>query len=512
MLLGTDVRSAIQHPKRILLDTDFRSAIQRTKWILFVSLLVQLCFCVTQVGYFHADQHFQIIEFSSWQLHTPSGATSVWELKSQIRPTIQVYLFSAFTELCQLLGIGDAYAQLTILRIIFGLLGLILFNILGISCFKTNRKVLYPVLLLINFSWILPYTRTLFSSEMVSALLFFIALLLYEIKRENKIYLFVVGLLFAVAFFLRFQMLFGMIGFGLWLLLIEKKYNYIAPLVLGFLVGVGINIFLDYNFYHEFVFTPYSYYHVNITEGKAAEFGTSSFMYYVVMLLIVIGTPLFSVFLFLCALSGMVKQYRQPLVFIILFFVLGHCLVAHKEERFLFPILNVLPILAAWGLEPFIAYYSRARGGIRALINVPLYFSILLTMATLLALALHPISQTIEFSRKLTDKFKDETPTVYCYVRTPFETVSGLPLTFYRRNTPNIRLVKFQEIDSVRHIKNMWLTTTYNDAKGKTALLDSLGFKPQLYSSAQLWGINQFLESQKINTINDVWVLYKREL
>ncbi|MBD2755758.1 glycosyltransferase family protein [Spirosoma validum] len=484
----------------------------RLRWLLLVALLVQLVFCITQVGFLHPDQHFQLIEFSSWQLGEPSGATHVWELNSHIRPTLQVYLFSAFTEVCRFCHVDDAYTQLIVLRLLFGLLGFTLFNALGIYYFKTDKRLLFLVLLLINFSWTLPYVRTLFSSEIASSIVFFGAIWLYELKKEKFLYVALTGFLFSLAFYFRFQIAFGLVGFGLWLLFIDRKYNTLFPLAVGFFMGMGLNLFLDFHFYHQLVFTPYDYYRVNITEGKAAEFGTSSFMNYVLLLALVIGTPPLSLFLFYYSLKGALNQYKQPLVFAVVFFIIGHCLVGHKEERFMFPVLNVLPILAGWGLPAFLIYYRQAKKGIRNFLNGILYFSLLLTVIVLVLLPFNPYSQTVEFSRKLTNTFQQSPSTIYCLSRTPFETQSGLPLTFYRRNAPAIDLTKIHNADSTRYFpKNAWLATTYNDAKDNLPLLDSLGFKPQFYSSATLWTVNEFLHSKKVNTIEDIWVLYRKE-
>ena len=482
----------------------------RIRWLLLFALLIQLLFCITQIGFLHPDQHFQLIEFSSWQLGKPSGATSVWELTSQIRPTFQVYLFSGFVELCTFLHIDNAYTQLLILRIIFGLLGFALFNRLAFHYFKNDRQLLFLVLLLLNFSWTMPYVCTLFSSEMASSIVFFGAILLYERKREETVYLILTGFLFCLAFYLRFQIAFGLVGFGLWMLLIEKKYTRLLPMILGFGIGLGLNMALDYYFYHQLVFTPYSYYRVNITEGKAAEFGTSSFLFYIVMLTLVIGTPPLSLFLFYYSLKAALKQYRQPLVFAVVFFVVGHSFVGHKEERFLFPVLNVLPIIAGWGLMSFINYYrthKKAQGFLKGI----LYTSVTLTAVTLGFFIINPYSQSIEFSRKLTNEFTQSTPLIYCLNRTPFETENHLPLTFYRRSAQNLKLIRISNADSVRYIRNGWLATTYNDAKERLPLIDSLGFKPQFYSSTAFWKINQFLQSKDINTINEIWVLYKKE-
>ncbi|GAB3885047.1 glycosyltransferase family protein [Spirosoma agri] len=482
------------------------------RWLLLISLVIQLVFCITQVGFLHPDQHFQLIEFSSWQLGEPSGATGVWELKSHIRPTVQVYFFSGFIQICRFFHLYDAYAQLVVLRLIFGVLGFVVFNAIGIHYFKSDRRLLVLVLLLINLSWSLPYVRTLFSSEIASSIVFFGAVLLYELKKEKFLYVVLVGFLFSLAFYCRFQIAFSIMGFGVWMLLIERKYARLLPLAIGFAVGIGINLVLDYNFYHQLVITPYDYYRVNIVEGKAAEFGTSSFIWYILMLTLVVGAPPFSLFLFYYSLKGAIKEYRQPIVFAVVFFVLGHCLVAHKEERFLFPIVLVMPIIAGWGLASFIGYYEQATKGIRAVIKGLMNVSIGLNVLILaLFLILNPYYQSIEFSRKLVNKFKGATATIYCIDHTPFETESHLQLMFYRRSAPNIDLVEMHDADSTRQLNNVWLATTYNDAKDKLPLLDSLGFKPQLYSSTPLWHVNEWLQSKDINTINNIWVLYKKE-
>lgn len=484
----------------------------RLQWLLLFSLLLQIIFCITQVGFLHPDQHFQLIEFSSWQLGEPSGATSVWELKSHIRPTLQVYLFSGFIKVCRLFSIYDAFTQLAILRVIFGIIGFFVFNTIGIYYFKFDRKLLFWVLLLLNLSWPIPYIRTLFSSELASSITFFGAVLLYELRKENFLYVLVTGFLFSLAFYFRFQIAFGIVGFGLWLLIIERSYSRLLPMLVGFLIGIGLNLFLDYQFYHQFVFTPYDYFRVNITEGKAAEFGTASFWWYMLMLTLVVGAPPLSIVLFYYSVKGTIQQYRQSIVWAVFFFVLGHSLVGHKEERFMFPVVTIMPIIAGWGLPLFIRFCQQTKRGIHTFLNGIIYFSVGLNILVLaLFLILNPYYQAIEFTRKLVNKFDNSTPTIYCLSRSPFETESGLPLTFYRRNAPNIKLIKFRDADSARYLTNAWLVTTFNDAKKDLPLLDSLGYKPQLYSSEILWNVNKFLLSKESNTINEIWVLYRKD-
>jgi phosphatidylinositol glycan class B len=275
--------------------------------LLLSAVIIQILTCVTAIGFYHPDQHFQIIEYSSFQLKNQSAATQVWELGAHIRPTLQVYLFSAYYLICKSLGIGDPYTQLTILRIFLGLTTLAIYNAMCIYYFKTfPRKILYIVLLILNFSWLLPYTRTLYSSEMLSSLFFFGAIFLYDVAKNKAGGIAVpllTGFLFCLSFYFRFQMGFAIMGFVLWKLLFERSKD-ILPLVAGFLIGVLLNTSLDYWFYHEWVITPYSYYYENITKGKAAEMGTASFLIYIGVLVALVTTPPLSLILLYSGVKG----------------------------------------------------------------------------------------------------------------------------------------------------------------------------------------------------------------
>ncbi len=132
-------------------------------------------------------------------------------------------------------------------------------------------------------------------------------------------------------------------------------------------------------------------------------------------------------------------------------------------------------------------------------------------MIILVLFMFNPYSQTVEFSRKLKHDFKNTAITVSCISRTPFETQSNLPMVFYKRNVPNISIEKVSTNDSLRYLKTTYVATTFNQIKNNMPLMDSLGYKPVLYSSGLLWNLNEYLFSKKINTINDIWVLYKKK-
>jgi phosphatidylinositol glycan class B len=489
---------------------------RKLQMILAGGFIIQLVTCITATGFYHPDQHFSIIEFSSWHLGKESGVSYVWEFTHFVRPSLQIYLFSGYYKLCTFLNIDDPYTQLTLLRIVLGLAMFTVFNLLALFYFKNKSpKVLYSVLLILNFSWMLPYTRTLFCSEIVSSLFFFGALYLYEVKKQRPGWWYpaLTGFLLGLAFFFRFQMGFCIVGFGLWLLFIEKRYGHIFPMILGFLLATALNVYMDSRFYGEWIFIPYEYFSANITQGRASQFGTSSFLRYISLLIAVIAAPPFSLILFYYGCKAVIKRFREPIVLAVFLFIFFHCLVGHKEERFLFPVFNALPIVIGFALPDLFDYYSRCKKWIASLIRLALIITIILNTAVLILFAAIPYSQSVHFTSKLKKEFDRRPSTVYYLLRSPFETPGGSPLIFYKRSFNNLDLKKITYADSVRSLlgDNIYLAVTYNDLKQGRPMLDSLGYKPVLYSSKLLWNINEFLASKKINTINDIWVLYKKD-
>ena len=84
---------------------------------------------------------------------------------------------------------------------------------------------LYTLLIIANFSWALPYIRTLFNSETFGGLAYFSAILLYKYFSTRSMTVWkamLVGFVLSLAFFFRFQMGFAMLGLGIWLIFFEK--------------------------------------------------------------------------------------------------------------------------------------------------------------------------------------------------------------------------------------------------------------------------------------------------
>jgi len=487
----------------------------RLQLLLLASVIVQVIMCITAIGIYHPDQHFQLIEFSSAQLHKPFGY--VWEFDAHIRPSLQVYLFSGYRIFCGWLGLRDPFLQMTVLQVIFGLSLFVLFNSLALWYLREgDRRILYWVLFILNFSWWIPYTRTLFSSEMLSSLLFFGAVFWYALKSGQSRWLvpLLTGFLFALSFYARFQTAFAILGFGCWMLFFERRYHTLLPMVAGFIIGTALNIELDHGFYHQWIFTPYTYYKVNIVEGKAAGFGTSPFIVYFTELMgIAFAPPISILLLYFGFRAAILKKLSNPLSLAVLFFIVGHCIVAHKEDRFLFPVLSVLPIFIGWGLPDLIRWYQTRKEGFRKWIKGIAVFSITLNLIVLVLLIFTPYCQALHFASQMRSHFKNESVTIYTVPRSPLETDGHLPFVYYQEGVRNFTWKTVKTADSMRYFsdKAVYFATSYNDIKNNKHLPDSLGYERQFCSSRILWGVNTMLQSMGINTINDVWVLYKKK-
>ncbi|WP_431217037.1 hypothetical protein ACQ86N_22300 [Puia sp. P3] len=499
-----------------MLFGEFRETIRKDKTLrllLLASLIVQVITCITAIGIYHPDQHFQIIEFSSAQLHKPFG--HVWEYDAHIRPTLQVYLFSGYRLFCGWIGISDPFTQMTVLQVVFGLALFVLYNAFALWYFKDgDRRTLYWVVFILNFSWWIPYSRTLFSSEMLSSLLFFWGVWIYITRRPGWLLTLLVGFLFALSFYVRFQTAFAIIGFGCWMLIFEKRYWMVLPMAIGFALGFALNVKLDYDFYHQWVLTPYTYYKVNIIEGTAAHFGTSPFIVYIGELCGIVFAPPISILLLWFAFrAAFVKKLSDPLSLPVLLFIIGHCIVAHKEDRFLFPILSLMPILIGWGMPDMIRWYETRRSGFRKWIKGIAVFSLGLNLLVLVLFFFTPYCQALHFAVQVKREFRGRPVTIYTVPRSPLETDGHLPFVYYQEGVRNFTWNKLSVVDSLRYVGNgaEYITTTYNDVKDRKHLLDSLGYERKICSSPILWGLNTMLQGMGINTINDVWVLYEKK-
>ena len=496
-------------------------------YILSAGFLVQLISSFLTIGAYHPDAHFHIVEYSMYQQGLPSAVPDLWERTENMMPSLKMYMFTAYYKFMNFLNITNRYDILTILRILIGSANLLLFNYIIIrNISKENKTALYAALIILNFSWCFPYVRTSFSAEMIGGVIFFAALLLYDVWNEKQPLNFfkaaLIGLILSMAFYARFQIAFAGLGYIAWLVFFRKEtFKVIAFMAIGFGLGLAVNIGLDSLLYGELAISPWNYYRINIIEGKAASFGTSSVLFYIIELAVILLAPLLSVFLFLLACRGAVKYFRDPYVLSVIVFLIGHSIVGHKEDRFLFPVFGILPLIVGYAMQgyDYKAWFKRQAAVLRVSIWGVLIFSLLLNTFALVMLMVVPYSQGIEFGYRFVKRFKnaEEPVLVYNHRRTPFQSISKNTLYYYQgqlnENVQFITSEGFPEIpDDNPEGRERYICTTYNQLHSDPNNLPlAAKYTPVLYSSKLMWNLNEWLRKKGANTVSEIWIMYRVE-
>lgn len=316
-------------------------------------------------GFHHPDEHYQILEFANyWVGLVPDASGLPWEFAAQIRPWFQPMLHGVAMKFALLINLYNPFTLVYLFRLAYAGLNVWVMWALWIE-FK-KRYQLNPIWFLwISLIWFFPYIHVRTSSENLAGIFLSFAFVLYLRNRS----LFWIGILFGLSFISRFQVALGIFGFGLFLLFKDRKITKQQILLfVGFLLPVGLGFLLDRLGYGNWVFTPYRYFKVNLVDGVAATFNPYPWYQYFIWILQL--NPFVSIPLF----AGCVLYFKRTRIdgtsaFVIAFFVL-HLLITNKEYRFLFPILNLVPFLAAVGLQSLTTVLQSKRNlGLYTVIN-----------------------------------------------------------------------------------------------------------------------------------------------
>ena len=359
-LAAPELESSARRSYRGRLDAWLRTQEGR---LLAFNLVVTLITAWTSVTFFHPDEHFQTVEFVGLKLGFTPEQELPWEYRVGVRPWLQPALYYVLLRPLVALGLQDRFLLAFVLRLCSGLLafGGLLALVRASACWFESEEARRFGLRWLTLAGCVPYLAVRTSSENAAASFFLLgfALLMRELRPDRAAAsplpaarALAGGALLGLAFEARFQVAFMILGLGAWLLGVAR----LRPRSLV-LLGVGISgplvaaLFIDRWGYGEWVFPPWSYARVNLLEGRAAAaYGTQPFFAYLYITLANIFAPLVlltTVGLILCWL----RRPRHVISLVTLPFVLGHSLIAHKEERFMFPVLLLGLVGAVLGYE-----------------------------------------------------------------------------------------------------------------------------------------------------------------
>jgi phosphatidylinositol glycan class B len=260
------------------------------------------------------------------------------------------------------------------------------------------------------------------------------------------------GFLFGFSFFFRYQMGISILGMGLWLLFFRKASMWeLFFLFAAFCSACCINAGIDRWFYGSWVLTPVNYFFVNIIKGVSNEFGVFPWWYYLGQLLINLAPP-FSILILAAIFLSWYKCPKNPLVWISVPFFILHCIIGHKEFRFLFPMLYTLPALLVLGvdsLQPSIIARLKNISEIK-IIKIGFIFFIAIDIFLLLGYSFKPGKETITIYKWIYKEAMRRRPfPLISLAHSPYN-LSDYPINFYR--PPHLDIVQMQSADSLKRL------------------------------------------------------------
>jgi GPI mannosyltransferase 3 len=308
--------------------------------------------------FFFPDEHFQVLEYMAMKLGLTSPANLPWEFGARARPFTQAFLYFLVARPLRALGLTDLFDLMFVLRLVTGVVSLAaLFGFarwIQDTLERADERRAFARML--PFMGFLPYLFVRTSSETAAAAFFTFALVLV-VREARWRRMLAAGLLCGIAFECRYQSAFLTLGLMAWLWFQAKvKPGALAAFAGGGLATVAAAALIDRWGYGEWCFPPWNYFNVNILQGVASKtFGASPFFAYFYL---EPGTifALITALLMIAMVIACLRNPRHVVTWVTVPFFLVHCLMAHKEERFLFPLAILAiswPVLAFAPGRPF---------------------------------------------------------------------------------------------------------------------------------------------------------------
>jgi len=313
--------------------------------LLVAGVLFHILAAWMSTGFFHYDEHFQVLEFAGLKLGFNQPADLTWEYAERIRPSLQPAIAYWVISGLERIGLADAFAQARVLRFLSAALSLMSLLLLvreqlqRIDSRRAARWMLGLSLLL----WFVPFFNVRFSSENWSAAVMILGLVVVMRSADHSLspsHALLTGVLFGLAFLFRYQVALMIVGALGWLVIIRREP--IKPLLLvglGGLAALAFGVLLDRWFYGDWVFTPWNYFNANLIEGKAAMWGTLPWWGYF-KLLVEPPRLLFGVLILVAFFGYFMLFPKSVLTWVSVPFLLVHMAISHKELRFLLPVMN----------------------------------------------------------------------------------------------------------------------------------------------------------------------------
>ncbi|MCC9166718.1 glycosyltransferase family 39 protein [Pontibacter harenae] len=320
--------------------------------ILLIALAVRLLAAFFSKGFAFHDDHFDVITIAQGWLN----GLPYW-LHEDLPPRHSMFytgIHYGILYLLESIGITSPDGKMTVIRLLHGLYSLLVvyygYKITEELSNKANARIVGLILALL---WFMPFMSVRNLVEMVCIPPYLASFYLMIRKTEKGVVMryFWAGVLFGVAFVIRYHTVLFAAGAGL-ALLYNRQWREILFLILGFLVSATIiQGTIDISFFNYPFHSIVAYFLYN--SENANNFSTGPIYRFLLTILGFLVPPV-SVFL-LIGYSRTTKL--SPMLFWggVVFFV-AHSLFPNKQERFILPLFPVLIILGVIGWQGFVRY------------------------------------------------------------------------------------------------------------------------------------------------------------
>lgn len=408
-------------------------------------LLTLLCHIIAAFfseGFHRPDEHLGVINMMAYKLGIVDQKTLSWEFQAQIRTWAQPYFYLSIAKVFNLFSNNPFYLAF-ILRLISSMIGLSSLVIFLKSChsFFKEEKIYNLFQISIYLFWFFPFfhARTTTENFSTSFFLFAISILFkfyfnsdtnnqheYSTTKVIKHGL-ISGVLFSLAFIFRFQTILAMAGP---LLIILKKgksgFIFFFTVATTMLLATMASSVIDQYGHGTWSFVPWNYIYHNIFLGVASGYGTSPWYFYFFKIFTETSPPLGAIIII--GVLGLLFKNPKHLTHLIIWpFFIVHCLISHKELRFIFTLLPIALLSTFCFLEFYrdFIFSKPIRPVVKYISYVVLFFNFSLLIISISKPAFSPIKmyKYIYYSNENIDKiytlgvFRDQ---LRFYLKKPF--------------------------------------------------------------------------------------------
>ncbi len=425
------------------------------RYIFLAALALYLVTAWFNKGYW-PDEHYSVIEFVSYKMGMISPDEMDWVFLTRIRSAFQPLIAYYVIQVLQAISIEDPYIQTLVLRLLTALLALFSIRFFTTACKGMVRPEFHKAYLLLSyFIWFLPLINVRFMSETWSGIFLLNALAVLIKYNFRSHQYFLVGGLLGLSYLCRYQNAFFALGLFLWLIFIQKeKIHNLAKLLLSGLVVLLLGVLFDRWLYGEFVLSAWNYFYINLVEDVAANYGTEAWWNYFYSIFrfgfFPISIPIIISFLLL-----IFKKPRNIFIWTILPFFIVHSIIPHKELRFVFPAVNLVPILLIMAYQELNWDPGKwKRPGQLALRSVA-WILIAINCIGIVTVSLKPANTATAITHHIRKQYGDQSIRLISYDNSSPYQQHGLVTSFYmEKDMQDIRLGSLDELSDTLLLQN----------------------------------------------------------